>query len=208
MTRSTTSPASIPARLTGPSSSRRAPQSRRTPSDSCPKTKSWCICRSPPQAGPGTGGHPHVRSRATLPRFHAALEPADGPLCALDVDGVLESTAYGFRWSPRPRSWPCVRWRVTASGQSQSPGDRAERRGSPRAMCDPRFRWRCRRVRSRGVRVGRERAEQVVSDADVALLDRLRNVLRAKPGARVDEDLRYSSGSTTPARPGGPSGRR
>jgi hydroxymethylpyrimidine pyrophosphatase-like HAD family hydrolase len=117
-------------------------------------------------------------------------EPSAGPLCALDIDGVLESLAYGFPvitptavlalralahhgFRPVPvtgRSLEEVRDRCATLGLA---GGVAEY-GS--VVHD----------QARGVSV------QVVGDADRALLDRLRAALSRAPGTRIDEDYRYS----------------
>ena len=124
-----------------------------------------------------------------LAEIYPAPEPADGPLCALDIDGVLESTAYGFSMIT-PAA--LVAARALASHGFRPVPVTGRSLGEVRERCA--ILGLAGGVAEYGAVVhdhGHDRTEQIVSDADVALLNRLRDILRATPGARVDEDYRY-----------------
>ncbi|GAA3065387.1 hypothetical protein GCM10010464_32190 [Pseudonocardia yunnanensis] len=61
------------------------------------QASTWFICRIRIQGRRGTDGRPHEPWPATSPRAcPPSAPPADGPLCAIDIDGVLEAGAFGF----------------------------------------------------------------------------------------------------------------
>jgi hydroxymethylpyrimidine pyrophosphatase-like HAD family hydrolase len=119
-----------------------------------------------------------------------ASVPRSGPLCALDIDGVLESLALGFP-TITPTALLAMRalarhgFRpVPVTGRSlEEVRDRCATLSLPGGVAEYGA------VAYDHVGNG---TVQVVSEADRALLDRLREVLRTTPGARVDEDYRYS----------------
>jgi len=124
-----------------------------------------------------------------LAEIYPAPEPADGPLCALDIDGVLESTAYGFSMIT-PAALVAAR-ALARHGFRPVPV-------TGRSLVEVRERCAILGLAGGVAEYGavvhdhrRDRTEKIVSDADVALLDRLREILRTTPGARVDEDYRY-----------------
>jgi hydroxymethylpyrimidine pyrophosphatase-like HAD family hydrolase len=125
-----------------------------------------------------------------LAEVFPAPEPAGGPLCALDVDGVLESLAHGF---------PVVT--PTAVGALRALAHHGFRPVPVTGRSLEEVRDRCATLGLAGgvAEYGAValdhvtgRTEQVVGDDDRELLDRLREALRRTPGARVDEDYRYS----------------
>ncbi|MFC5993656.1 HAD family hydrolase [Pseudonocardia hispaniensis] len=143
------------------------------------------------------GGDPRVRRAASraAQRYLATRYPAGpvsvgGPLCALDIDGVLESDALGF-----PITTPTA---MTALRALQQHGYRPV---PVTGRCLDEVRDRCVAyglaggVAEYGAVVYDHRAGRVVELVEPAGLDVLavvRRRLRETPGVQVDDDFRYS----------------
>ncbi|GEL18896.1 HAD hydrolase family protein [Pseudonocardia asaccharolytica] len=142
------------------------------------------------------GSDPRARCAASravrrylVARFPGAPPPTGGALCALDVDGVLESDALGF-----PIATPTA---VAALRALQHHGHRpvpvtGRSLGEVRDRCT-----------SYGLAGGvaeygavaydhtRGRVVELVEPSDGEVLETLRRRLRETPGVQVDEDFRY-----------------
>ncbi|MCW0215181.1 MAG: HAD hydrolase family protein [Pseudonocardia sp.] len=144
---------------------------------------------------PFTGWSRDRRASArALQRYLAGVLPAPppctGPLCALDIDGVLESLAYGFPVIT-PTAVEAVR-ALAHHGYRPVPV-------TGRSVAEVRDRCSTLTLAGGVAEYGsvvydhvRGVTEQVVGDGDRALLDRLRDALARAPGTRVEEDHRYS----------------
>lgn len=116
--------------------------------------------------------------------------PQVGPLCALDIDGVLESLAHGFP-VVTPTALLAVRalehhgFRpVPVTGRSLGEvRDRCSTLGLAGGVAE---------YGAVALDHRRNRVERLVSDADMAVLERLRAGLLRSEGVRVEEDHRFS----------------
>ena len=134
------------------------------------------------------------------------LGPSGGPLCALEIDGVLESTAYGFSMIT-PTAMIAIR-ALANHGFRPVPV-------TGRSLAE--VRERCSildlagGVAEYGAVVydhGRDSIEQVVSDADMVLLDRLREFCAVPLERGLTRTSAIASGPTAPVRVGERSVRR
>jgi hydroxymethylpyrimidine pyrophosphatase-like HAD family hydrolase len=116
--------------------------------------------------------------------------PADGPLCAIDIDGVLEAGAFGFS-AITPTAVNALRalsahgYRpVLVTGRSlDEVRERCEIFGLAGGVAEygaVAYTHRDQHVRS------------LLSPDDQELLDRLRDLLRSTPDVTVDDDFRFS----------------
>ncbi|MCU1629787.1 MAG: hypothetical protein JWP64_4736 [Pseudonocardia sp.] len=143
---------------------------------------------------PATGrpSDEHACSRAVL-RYLAERQPppppAGGPLCALDLDGVLETQVLGFS-APTPTGWQAVR-ALGAHGYRAVPV-------TGRSLAE--VRDRCTilglagGVAEYGSVVYDHRAGRIlpqVDPSDLALLDQLRSALAAAPHVEIDDGYRF-----------------
>lgn len=129
-------------------------------------------------------------ARYVAERLPAPDAPADGPLCAIDIDGVLEAGAFGFS-AITPTSVAVLR-ALAAHGYRPVPV-------TGRSLDEVRERCEILGL-SGGVAeygaVAYTHADRYVRSllgpGDQELLDRLRDLLRAAPGVAVDDDFRFS----------------
>jgi hydroxymethylpyrimidine pyrophosphatase-like HAD family hydrolase len=143
---------------------------------------------------PATGrpSDDHACSRAVL-RYLAEREPppppADGPLCAVDLDGVLEAHVLGFS-APTPTAWRAVR-ALGAHGFRAVPV-------TGRSLAEVRDRCTILGLAGGVAEYGSVvydhragRALPQVDPSDLAVLDLLRSAVRAAPDVEIDADYRF-----------------
>jgi hydroxymethylpyrimidine pyrophosphatase-like HAD family hydrolase/adenine/guanine phosphoribosyltransferase-like PRPP-binding protein len=143
---------------------------------------------------PATGrpSEENACSRAVL-RYLAEREPppppADGPLCALDLDGVLETRVLGFS-APTPTAWRAVR-ALGAHGYRAVPV-------TGRSLAEVRDRCTILGLAGGVAEYGSVvydhragRALPQVEPADLALLDLLRSAVAAVPHVEIDDGYRF-----------------
>jgi hydroxymethylpyrimidine pyrophosphatase-like HAD family hydrolase len=126
--------------------------------------------------------------------------PAEGPLCAVDLDGVLEGGTFGFSVvtptaAAALRALACHGFRpVPVTGRClDEVRERCESFGLPGGVAE---------YGAVAYDHATGRVEQLVTPEDLELLDRLRALLRAAPDVRVDDDHRFSVRVSRPDRPG------
>ncbi|MFD1521387.1 HAD hydrolase family protein [Pseudonocardia yunnanensis] len=129
-------------------------------------------------------------ARYLAERLPALGPPADGPLCAIDIDGVLEAGAFGFS-AITPTATTAVR-ALAAHGYRPVPV-------TGRSLDEVRERCEIFGLAGGVAEYGAvaythpdQHVRSLLSPDDQELLDRLRDLLRAARDITVDDDFRFS----------------